>query len=244
MTFSGSRESPVIYARVAGVLMLLSAIGGGLGEAYIPSQIIVAGNAAATAQNVVGHNLMFRLGFATYLIEAICDVGLALVLYLLLRPAGRALALFTALLGAVSTAVFAVAESFYYAPSLLLSGAPYLNVFSQEQLQALALLSLRFYSRTAAIFMGFYGVGMLVRGYLVYRSGFLPRFLGVLLGLGGLSFVVQNVVTVLAPSRSVDFVILPMALAGFVFMLWLLIKGVNVDRWAAMRRASIAGTVE
>src|SRR5215475_5079352 len=113
------------YARVIALLILLSAVFGGLGESYVPSRIIVSGDAAATATNIAASPMLFRLGFAAYLVEAVCDVALALLFYVLLRPAGRHLALFTAFLGLISTALYAVAEAFYFAPTIMLSGADY-----------------------------------------------------------------------------------------------------------------------
>src|SRR6185369_7771341 len=106
-------------------LILLSAVFGGLGESYIPSRIIVLGDAAATAHNITSSAMLFRFGFATYLVEAVCDVALAVLFYVLLRPAGRHLALFAAFLSLLATAMYAVAEAFYFAPSVILSGAPY-----------------------------------------------------------------------------------------------------------------------
>src|SRR6266576_2703163 len=127
------------YARAAGILLLLSIVFGSWGEAYVPSKLIVSGDAAATAQRILASPFMFRTGFAAYLIEAACDVTLALVFYVLLRPVDRHLALLSAFLGIVATVTYAFAECFYFAPSLLLSGADYLRTFTAEQLNSLAL---------------------------------------------------------------------------------------------------------
>src|ERR1041385_5983262 len=104
-----SRAEPIQrYARITAVLLLLSVIFGGIGESYIPGRIIVTGDAAATARNIVEHPLLFRAGFATYLVEGICDIALSALFYLLLRPVSRSLALFAAFLGVFSTAMSAV----------------------------------------------------------------------------------------------------------------------------------------
>ena len=220
------------YARITVILMLLSVVGGGFGEAYAPSHIIVSGDATVTAHNVTT-SPFFRLGFAAYLVEAVCDVGLALMFYVLLRPAGRTLALFSAFLGLVSTAVFAGGEAFYFAPSLILSNADYLKGFSPDQLNALALLSLKFYGKVGGIFLGFYGLTSLVRGWLMFRSGYLPRVLGALFMLGGAGFVMQNIAFVLAPGLVSDLWLMPLAVGGISLMLWLLVKGVDVPKWEA-----------
>ena len=196
-----SREMPVQrYARAAGILILLSIVFGTWGEAYVPSKLIVTDNAAATAQNIVASPVLFRTGFAAYLVEAVCDVALALVFYVLLRPVDRNLALLSAFFGLVATATYAFAECFYFASSLLLSGAGYLNTFTPDQLQTRALLSMKLFGQIAGLFIGFYGLATILRGYLVYRSGYLPRTLGVLFLLGGAAFVVQNLLVVLVPS--------------------------------------------
>src|SRR6266446_887272 len=130
------------YARAAGVLFLLTMVAGFFGEVYVPSRLIVSGDATATAKNIMTFNSLFRLGFASYLVEALCDVALALIFYVLLRPVNKNLALLAAFFGLISTALYAVAELFYFAASIILSGSSALKVFSPGQLNALALLSL------------------------------------------------------------------------------------------------------
>src|SRR5690349_3943712 len=103
------------YARIAGVLFLVSLVAGGFGEAYVPSRVIVSGDAAATARNIMAAQWLFRLGFAGYLVEAVCDVALTAFLYLLLRPVRKDLALLAVFFRLMGTATFAFAELFYYA---------------------------------------------------------------------------------------------------------------------------------
>jgi hypothetical protein len=221
------------YARVAGVLFLLSMVGGFFGEFYAPSRLIVSADAAATAKNIIVSNSLFRVGFASYLVEAVCDIALSLIMYVLLRPVQKHLALLAAFFGLVSTAVFAVAELFYFAPSLILGGADYLKSFSPDQLNAFALLSLKMYGLGGGIFMVFYGLATGVRGYLIYRSGYFPKALGVLMALAGLGFITNNFVLVLSPAYASDFLLLPMFLAGVSMTVWLLVKGVDVRKWEA-----------
>jgi hypothetical protein len=221
------------YARLAGVLFLLSLVAGGFGEYYVPSRLIVSADAAATAKNIVASDSMFRLGFAAYLVEAMCDIGLTLILYVLLRPVSRNLALLAAFFRLMGTALFAVAELFYFAAALILGGADYLKTFSPDQLNTLALLSLKFYGRGAGIFMVFYGVASILLGYLMFRSGYLPKFLGILFGLSGVGFVISNFALVLAPSHASPLLLLPMIIAALSLTLWLLIKGVDVAKWQA-----------
>jgi hypothetical protein len=221
------------YARVAGVLFLLSMVAGFFGELYAPSHVIVSGDAAATAKNILANNLLFRAGFAAYLVEAVCDISLSLVMYEILKPVRKDLALLAAFFGLVSTAVFAVAELFYFGSSLIVGGAVSLKSFSPDQLNDLGLLSLKMYGLGGGIFMAFYGLATFLRGYLIYRSDFLPKALGALLALAGLGFIVSNFVLVLAPAYASDLLLLPMFLAGVSMTVWLLVKGVDVPKWEA-----------
>jgi len=160
-------------------------------------------------------------------------------MYVLLRPVHKNLALLAAFFGLVSTAVFAGAELFYFGSSLPLSGADYLKSFSPEQLNSLAMLSLRMYGLGAGIFMVFYGIASFIRGYLIYRSGYLPSALGAILMLAGLGFITRNFLFVLAPSYASSFLLMPAFLAVLSLTVWLLVKGVDVPKWEA-RAASVA----
>lgn len=225
------------YARIAGVLFLLSIVAGGFGEFYVPSKLIVSGDAAATAKNIIAFNSLFRLSFAGYLVEAVCDIALAWIFYVLLRPVRRDLALLAAFFGLVSTATFAVAELFYFAASFILGGADYLKTFSPEQINSLAMLSLKFYGVGGGVFMVFYGVGWVIRGYLIFRSDYLPKALGALLALAGLGFITRNFALVLAPAFASAVLLFPMFLAGVSLTAWLLVKGVDVPKWEAKAAA-------
>jgi len=226
--------SPVqAYARAAGILFLISFFAGTFGEFYVPSQLIVAGNAAATASNIVSHDALFRFGFAGYLLEAFCDCALALVLYVLLKPVHRNLALLSAFFGLLSTALFAVCEMFFFCAPFLVKSPVFVQSFSREQLDALLYFFVRVYASGAGLFMIFYGSASVIRGYLIYRSGYLPRFIGVLIGVVGVAFIIKNLTLVLAPAYSSDFLLLPAPLTVIVLTVWFLTKGVDVDKWNA-----------
>ena len=221
------------YARIAGVLFLVSFVAGGFGEAYVPSKIIVSGDAAATAANIRNFEFLYRLGFAGFLIESLCDITLVLIMYALLKPVSRELSLLAAFIGLVGTALFAFAELFYFAPPLIIGGAGYLKTFSPDQLNTLALLSLKFYSYAGMIFTAYYGMSWLIRAYLIFRSGYLPKFLGVLMAIGGLGFVVRNFLLILAPRYASDVLLMLMFPGGLLLAVWLLVKGVDIPKWKA-----------
>lgn len=215
------------YARYAGVAMLVSIVFGFLGEAWIPGRIIVRGDAAATAANILQHLTLFRLGFATYLVEGICDIALCLFFYVLLKPVNRNLALLSAFFGIVSMAMYAVAESSYFAASLVVQDGGGLSAFTAEQRNALAMLCMRVFAMVASLFLGIYGIASAIRGFLIMRSGYLPKLIGVLLMLGGAGFLLRSTTYILAPAYSTDLMLVPMALAGIPLTFWLLFRGAN-----------------
>jgi hypothetical protein len=216
------------YARAAGVAMLLSIVFGFLGESYLPSRIIVRSDAAATAANILGNPTLFRLTFASYLVEGICDVALGVIFYVILRPVDRNLALLSAFFGIVATVTFAIAESGFFASSVILREAGGMSAFTTAQREALALLSVRIGSMIAALFLCMYGIATMVRGYLIARSGYLPRILGILFFVGGAGFFLRSTLYIVAPSLSSPLMLLPMAIAAIPLMGWLLFRGIRV----------------
>lgn len=218
------------YSRAVGVLLILTMIGGWFGEIYVPS-VIMAGEAASTANQLRVHDGLFRLGFAAYLVEAFSDVVLAWLFYVLLRPVHRELALLSAFFGLVSMTLFAVTQMFHFCAPMFLTGRSYLTAFSPEQLEAFASLFLAVSGRLSGLFMLFYGAGWMVRGYLTFKSGYLPRFLGVLMAVAGTGFVLKNIAKVLAPAYSSELLLAPMFLNVVVLAVWMLAKGVDQEKW-------------
>ena len=230
------------YARAAGILFLVTLIAGGFGEGYMPSKIIVSNDAAATAANIKAFGFLFRLGFAGFLIESLCDTTLALNFYVLLKPVNKQLSLLAAFFGLMAAATFAVTELFYFMALHWLGDASYLKTFQPEQLQTMALLSLRYYSYGGALFTAYYGVAWIIRSYLIFRSGYLPRLIAILMGIGGFAFVLRNFLLVLAPAYASDVLLMLMFPGGLFLMGWLLVRGVDVAKWNAMNETIPAPT--
>lgn len=218
------------YARAAGVAMVLSLVFGFLGEMYLPGKLIVRGDAAATAANITENPMLFRLSFASYLVEGICDVALVVFFYILLRPVNPNLALLSAFFGIVSMVTFAVGQASFFASSLVLRDAGGISAFSLEQRQALAFLYVRIAGMIAWLFLCMYGIASMLRGYLIARSGYLPRILGILLMVGGAGFFLRSTTYILAPSLSSPLLLVPMMLAMIPLSLWLLIRGIEPGR--------------
>jgi hypothetical protein len=224
-----AKSSPRSKARITGVFYLLTILTGIFAQGFVSGRLVVDGDAAATATNILAHRDLFQLGFAVYLIEMACQVAMTALFYELLKPAGRSVSLLAALLGLTGCVVKTFSRLFYIAPLLVLGGAHYLSVFSAEQLQALALLFLNVNDQGAAIALVFFGFYAVLTGYLIVRSTFLPRILGVLGILGGvgwLNFLYPPLAYRLFPY------IAPLGLLGAgAKILWLLVFGVNEQRW-------------
>jgi hypothetical protein len=230
--------SPRLKARITGVLYLLTILTGIFAGGFVSGRLVVGGDAAATATNILTHRGLFQLGFAVYLIEMASNVAMIALFYDLLKPAGRSVSLIAAFLGLTGCVIKTFSRVFFIAPLFILGGAHYLSVFSAEQLQALALLFLKVNDRGAAVALVFFGFYALRTGYLIIRSTFLPRILGVLSvfgGLGWLSFLYQPLGYRLFP-----YVVAFALLGAASLILWLLVFGVNEQRWKEQAGAALS----
>jgi hypothetical protein len=227
-------------ARITGVVYLLYFLTAVLGAVVAPEiggPGGLSGDAAATAHNILTHEAAVRLGWALGVISTVLYVALMALFYRLLRVAGRGPALLAAFFGLTGCAVTAVGSLFQLASLVILGKSPYLGVFDTRQVQALALLSLTLGAQAGTVALAFFGPFQLALGYLIYRSGFLPRILGVLIALAGVGWL-----TFLWPPLA-SALLTPIEVLGFVaeaaLMLWLLVMGVNAQRWQEL--ASAAG---
>ncbi len=221
--------SPRRKARITGAFYLVTILTGIFAQGFVSGRLVVDGDAAATATNILTHRGLFQLGFAVYLIEMACQIAMTALFYDLLKPAGRSVSLVAAFLGFAGCVIKTFSRVFFIVPLFVLGGARYLSVFSKEQLQALALLLLKVNDRGAAMALVFFGFYALLTGYLILRSTFLPRFLGALSVVGGLGWL--------------TFLYLPLGYRLFPYLgafglfgavclvLWLLVFGLNEQRW-------------
>jgi len=233
MTKPNLEVTPLFQARMAGGLWWLCIVAGMVGFAA-GAPLVVANDATATATNILAKESFFRLGFVADLISGLSYVGVTAFIYYLLRPVSRSLSLLGALFGLAGVAIGGASWVIHLTPLLLLHGDQYLTVFTTSQLQALSLAALKLQAQVFPIGMVFFGIQCISIGYLVARSTFLPRILGVLLAIGGTSYVIVSFANFLAPSfgpRLVPF-LMPIALIGEGALGgWLLIKGVDVQSW-------------
>lgn len=233
MTARIAEASPLLKARLAGGFWLIVIVAGGFAF-FTGSALIVRGDAAGTATNIMASERLYRLGFAANLMAGACYAGVTVLLYDLLKPVSRSLSLLAASFGLLGIAIGGATSFIRLAPLVLLGGAEYLGAFTTAQLQALALTSLRLDAQGSNIGLVFFGCQCLVIGYLIVRSRFLPRVLGVLLAVGGASYIVNSFASFLSPGSAAYLApyILPAAIVGEGSLcLWLIVMGVNVQRW-------------
>ena len=222
-------------ARLAGFLILLIAVLSPFSILYLPSILIVPGDAAATASNVMASDGLFRLGIVVDSVVILLEIVVIAILYVLLRPANRTLALAAAFARLAMTIVMAVNVFNSFGVLLLLSDAKYLTTFEPGQLHALVLLFLNLHDSGVYIWQVFFGLHWLILSYLVFKSGFFPRILSILLMVACLGYLMDSF-GILYPSSGALSIASSVVLAVGVirelsFTLWLLIKGVNVEQW-------------
>ncbi len=231
-----AETSPRLKARITGAFYLLTILTGIFAEGFVSGSLVVDGDAAATAINILSHRGLFQLGFAVYLIEMACQIAMTALFYDLLKPAGRSVSLVAAFLGLAGSIIKTFSRVFFIVPLFILGGGHYLSVFNAEQLQALALLFLKVNDRGAAIALVFFGFYALLTGYLLIRSTFLPRFLGVLSMIGGLGWL--SFLYLPLGYRLFPYIALVGLLGAASLLLWLLVFGVNEQRWKEQASAA------
>lgn len=226
MTSRTADTSPLLIARLAGFLYLLVVPLGIFGSLYVPSRLIVSGDAATTADNLMASESLFRLGIVSDLLAPLVLILVVLLLYKLLKSVNKTMGLLMVSFVLVGASISILNKLNQFAALQLLSGADYLKVFTTEQLQALALLFLRLHDRGGTIAFIFWGLWLFPLGFLVFNSGFFPRMLGVLLMIACFGYVINSFAILLSYTVNVGMFA---ALAEVLFILWLLIKGINVE---------------
>ncbi len=216
------------------MLFLLTILGGVFAQGFVAERLINFSDAAATANNIVTHKGQFQLGFTVYLIEMVSSIATTALWYLLLRPVSQPIALTAAFIDLAGGIIKSVARVFYIAPLWVLgmastSGNHALPGFTPEQLQSTALILLRANDTGAATALAFFGFSTTLNGYLIFRSHFLPRWLGVLGMICGLCWLLY----LYPPLGRSTFGITAIfgLLSSVAMILWLLIRGVDEKKW-------------
>ena len=227
-------NSPQRYARIGGALYLAIIVLGAFAEGFVANKLVVAGDAATTAANILASPGLWRLSVAGDLIVVLCAVPLLWIEYLLLRPVSKQLVLLAVLFNLASLAVEAVSKVFLLVVMPTLGSADYLKAFDPHQLQILANLALSSHDVAFNIALIFFGFTCIVNGYLIFRSGYLPKFVGVLMQIAGLCYLTACFAALFAPAFAdliTPAILLPPLIGESSFCLWLLVKGVNIAKW-------------
>jgi hypothetical protein len=224
-----AEASPRFKARMAGVFQLLEAITATSGQVLILGKLVVDGDAAATAANILGHTQLFWLGFASSLIGVVCHIVWALLMYQLLKPVNRTVSLLAAFVILVGSALQAIAALLYLAPRYILQGGGSLSSFTTQQLQALAQVFLHLNGRAFNVYLVFFGLWLLLIGYLIFKSTFLPRFLGVLVAISGVAWMMYLYPPITIPLY--PYIATASAIGEIPLELWLIVMAVNDQRW-------------
>jgi Domain of unknown function (DUF4386) len=229
-------RSPQLYARVGGVLYLIIIVIGLFGEAFVRDRLIVAGDAAATAANIISHESLWRFHIADELFLLMCAVALLLIFFVLLRPVSRNLILLAVFFNLVAIIIEAATTMRLLEALFPLGNAGYLKAFTPEQLYALASLSLKSHGYGFGVSLLFFGCFCVIVGYLIFRSGYLPKTIGILMQVAGVCYLTNSFALILSPAvanRLFPAILVPAFIGEVSLCLWLLVKGVNVERWKA-----------
>jgi len=231
--------SPRLEARVAGFLYVAVILLGGWAEVGVRQGLVTAGDPEATARAIVAHQHLFRMGFAAEMITNVIAIPTTLIIYRLLAPTGRFLALLALAFDLTQNTINATNAWTQFAPLTLLGGSPNLAAVPHGELVALARLALTWHDVGFDIALTFFGFALLIDGWLIFRSGYFPQWLGALYSLAGACYLTNSTVYFLAPGLDLGVAILLPCLVGEAALaLWLLIVGVNETKWRAAAQAA------
>ncbi len=221
-------------ARTGGIIYLIIIAAGLFGEMFVRSKLIVPGDAVTTANNIMASQLLWRTGIATDLLMHICDVPLMVIFYVLLKPVNKRLALMMLVFNLVQTAVLVTNKLNLVTALFPLGDAAYLKSFSPQQLYTLTYLSIKSHAYGFGLGLIFFGFTCLIAGYLIYRSGYLPKTIGILMQIGGVCYLINSFTLIISPSiadKLFPVILLPPFVGELSFCLWLIFKGVKISVW-------------
>jgi hypothetical protein len=230
-TFKNFEDSPQLYARIAGLLYLVIILMGTFGELFVRNKLLVYENPTATANNIIHSDFLWRIGIAGDLIMQICDLPVMILLYYLLKPVNKKLALLNLSFNLIQTAILAVNKLNLLGAMFFLGDSEYLKSFSPNQLHTLSYLSIKLHNFGFGIGLIFFGFVCLLEGYLIYKSGYFPKTIGVLMAISGLCYLFNSFALILVPQLCSIVLLMPCLIAELSLSLWLVFKGVNLSIW-------------
>jgi len=204
------------------------------GEFFVRGKLFVSGDAAATASHIAASPLLWRIGICVDLVMQVCDLPLMLIFYVLLRPVNKNLALLNLLFNLIQTAVLVANKLNLLTTLFLLGDAPYLQSLDQAQRDALAYIFIKLHDHGFGIGLIFFGFVCLLEGYLIFKSGYFPKALGVLMQVAGVCYVANTFILLLNPqlaNQLFPFILMPCFIAELSLGVWLLVKGIDLPKW-------------
>ncbi|HEX3024878.1 MAG TPA: DUF4386 domain-containing protein [Chitinophagaceae bacterium] len=229
-----SKYSPQVYARLGGILYLIIIVAGLSSEFFFRGKLIVANNPAATANNLIASEPLWRIGILVEYLSLICTIVLAMIYFFLLRPVHKNLNLLATFFRLISIIVQVVAVLNLTAALFPLISQGTNKAFTSEQVYSLTNFAIKSHSFGYSISLLFLGCCFFVHGYLIFKSGFLPKLLGILIQIAGIGYLTNSFTLILAPKLTAwtfPIIILPVLVGETSLSLWLLIKGVDVNNW-------------
>lgn len=238
------QTSPKRYAQIAGLLYFTIAIFGGFSMGYLPSVIKVDGDAAQTAANIIANQGLVRFGVVADMIVFVSEILLSVMLFRLFKPVADSLSLAAAFARIGMAIIIAMNALFDLIPLTLLTNPIYADAFSEQQLHALVILFIDMEQYGVYIWQMFFGVHLVTLGYMVMKSGYFPRILGLMMFVGSFGYTLQTISKVVAPDNLILFWIVAgllviVTIGEVSFALWLLIKNINVDNWRSINSVNL-----
>jgi hypothetical protein len=218
-------------ARFTGLLYTLMIPLSILGYLYVPEAVVVSQDALATVDNIVAGEVVFRLSMAAALVVQISHIIIVLLLYKILSPVNKTLAVYMVVFMLTSVPITMLNELNNFAMLYLAGGAPYLSTFPADQLGSMVLFFHTLHEAGIFIAQIFWGLWLIPMGWLIIKSEFMPKFLGYILLLVALSYMVDFFIGIVVPQFGIAFTDI-IGFAEILLPLWLLIRGVNAEKWA------------
>lgn len=228
-------DSPRRLARITGAFYLLTLLTGIFAQGFVSNRLVVMNDAAVTANHILSHVSLYQLGFTLYMVEMTCNIVMIVLFYRLLKPAGPTICLVAAALGLAGCVIKTFSRVFYIVPLFLLQDTSHMTASAIGEVQDRALLLLRINDQGAGMALAFAGFFALLTGWLIVKSTFLPRLLGVISIIGGLGWL-----AFLSPTlgfRLFNYLAAFGFLGALALIVWLLAVGVNEERWRSRASA-------
>jgi hypothetical protein len=222
-------------ARIAGVLYLIIIVAGMFAGGFARPSLLVAGDAAATAENIIASEGLFRASIVADLAMIMADVAIAIAFYYLLKPVNQGLSLLSAVFRLAQAATLGINLLMLFFVLQLLGGEVYLPALGTESVQAQAYLFLNAHSIGYKLALMFFATSILIQGYLLYVSGYFPKFLGVLMIVASAGYFIDNMATFILPNydayaATFEMIVMVALPVELIMALWLLVKGINSKR--------------